>query len=242
MTFVALRSNLGGSDWLVTLLIESLNPWEPLVAEVPPVIMGNVLELLCSLIVGRECVGLFEQHVVGLLRHRWKNVHVLRAAMVSFLFRVCDCLTQTKSERVVIRALDTDAGVVLLKVVDLLDLLELVLKCVLNIHGQAAEVLIDILVELDELLVVARLKELGQLVKDHGHVEARKASLEAHLTAVLLHDDLLALILLIGVVELWNLADDPERLAVQLLLEVSVQQVSHLVLVAHNDERQEVTQ
>jgi len=44
------------------------------------------------------------------------------------------------------------------------------------------------------------------------------------------------------VIELWNLANDPEGLSVQLLLKIRIQQVSHLVLVAYNDKREKVTE
>lgn len=73
-------------------------------------------------------------------------------------------------------------------------------------------------------------------------MEAGQASLEADLAAVLFHDDLLAFVGLIGVVEFWNLPDDPEGLSVKLLFEVGIQQVGHLVLVADDNERQQVTQ
>jgi len=67
-------------------------------------------------------------------------------------------------------------------------------------------------------------------------VETSDASLEANFTAVFFHDNLFALIGLIGVVKFRDLADDPEGLSVELLFQINRKQVRHLVLVAHDDE------
>lgn len=113
---------------------------------------------------------------------------------------------------------------------------------ILDFHREASEVLVNFSIKLAELFVESGLKEFSQLVEDHSHMEAGQASLEADLAAVLFHDDLLAFVGLIGVVEFWNLPDDPEGLSVKLLFEVGIQQVGHLVLVADDNERQQVTQ
>jgi len=73
-------------------------------------------------------------------------------------------------------------------------------------------------------------------------MEASQASLKAHFTAVLLHNDFLALVLLIRMVQLRNLPDNPERLAVKLLFKIGIKKVSHLVFVAYDDVRKQISQ
>jgi hypothetical protein len=53
-------------------------------------------------------------------------------------------------------------------------------------------------------------------------MEASETSFKAHFTAILLHIDLLALILLVSVVKLRDLPNDPESLAFELLLKIGI--------------------
>ena len=108
---------------------------------------------------------------------------MLRAPVILLVLRVCDCLSQSSCEGVGVRALDADAAVILLEVVNLANFLELLLECIFDMSGQASIVLIDLLVKLGQVLLVTRLKQLAELVKDHGHVEANQACLETDLTA-----------------------------------------------------------
>lgn len=162
--------------------------------------------------------------------------------MIALILRVLNSLAQSKSQGIVVWARDSDGSVVLLEVIDLPDLLELLLEGILNLHWEAAEVLVDISIEITKLIVVAVLEHFCELKEGHRHVEACHSSLEADFTSVLFHDNLLAFVDFICMVELRDLANDPEGLPIKLLLEVNLKQISHVVFVADDDERQKVAQ
>jgi hypothetical protein len=69
-------------------------------------------------------------------------------------------------------------------------------------------------------------------VESQGHVETYLTCLEANLITGLLNDHFLAFVILISVVKLWDLFDDPESLSVELLLQIGFEELSKFELVA----------
>ena len=64
-------------------------------------------------------------------------------------------------------------------------------------------------------------------------MEAGEACLEADLLASILHNYILILVLLVGMIKLRDFFEDPEGLTVKLLLQVERQHILECVLLAH---------
>jgi hypothetical protein len=79
-------------------------------------------------------------------------------------------------------------------------------------------------------------------VESQGHVETYLTCLEANLITGLLNDHFLAFVLLISVVKLWDLFDDPESLSVELLLQIGFEELSKFELVADCAVSQKISQ
>lgn len=167
---------------------------------------------------------------------------MLTASMVFLLLGVADGLSESGREGLVVGAVLAHPPVVLLEVVDFLDGLELLLELVFDVSRQAAVVAVKICFELAHVLLVANLESFTKSVEDHGDVETGESSLEADFVARVFHDQLCLFVLGIGVVELGNCTNDPEGLTVELLLEVMVEQVFQLELVADRHVSEKVSE
>jgi hypothetical protein len=77
-------------------------------------------------------------------------------------------------------------------------------------------------------------------MEDHCDVEPSKPRFEANFIPGFFKDDFFAFVLVVSVVELWDLSNDPERLSVQLLFQVGVKHILQLELVVDRGERQYV--
>lgn len=77
-------------------------------------------------------------------------------------------------------------------------------------------------------------------MEDHCDVEPSKPRFEANFISGFFQDDFFAFVLVVGMVKLWDLSNDPERLSVELLFQVSVKHILQLELVVDRGERQNV--
>ena len=139
---------------------------------------------------------------------------MLAASVVLLLLGVTDGLSQTCRKGFVVRAVDLHPLVIILEVVDLLNLLELHLESILKRHLEASMIIVQRCLEGTPLPPELSLNHLTEGVEDHCYLEASKSGLEADLCAGVFQNDLLVLVLLVGVVQLWDLPDDPEGLSI----------------------------
>ena len=68
----------------------------------------------------------------------------------------------------------------------------------------------------------------------HCDIKSDLASLEAYLIARIFEYNFLALVFFISVVELGDLSDNPESLAVKLFLKISIKNIFDRKLIGHN--------
>lgn len=80
-----------------------------------------------------------------------------------------------------------------------------------------------------------------EMVEEECDMEAREASLEAHLASSLLHNDFLVFVSFVFMVKLGDFFQNPEGLSVHLLLEVGGQDVVDLVLLTYSCHSKQVT-
>lgn len=138
--------------------------------------------------------------------------------------------------------MDSNPLVVLLEVVNALSGLEFLLQSRLSIKRETAEVVIDLLLELRKVVVVETFQQLSNGEEHASDMEACHSSLEANFAAGIFHDELFALVLDVGVVELRDFKNNPESLAVKLLLKVSIEQVLHAVLLTDKNVGKQVSE
>ena len=150
--------------------------------------------------------------------HLWKLIHVFGAAVILLVLRVLDGLLKAGCERFIIGAVDADPVVVLFEFIDSLDLLEFLLELVLDAGVEASKVAVKGSFDILPLSAKLGLDCLAESVEDHCHLESSQSSLEADFRAAVIDNEVLLLVLLVSMVELWDLTDDPECLSVKLLL------------------------
>lgn len=124
-------------------------------------------------------------------------------------------------------AVNADHFVVHLETFNSLDLFESLLEVIFEVHRQAAIIVVKLVLELFPVLVERALKKRTERVEKHGDLEASNARFEANLCTTVLQNDLLVLELLVSVVKLGNLANNPESLPVQLLFKVPIEEIFH---------------
>jgi len=162
--------------------------------------------------------------------------------VVLLSLRVSDGLAETKSQSIAIGAVSLDPLVVLVEVVNALDGFEHLLEALLFFRVEATKVFVEASAECFVVLSELVFNHLADGVENHCDVESNHTSLKADFIAGLFQDDLFALEFVVGVVELGDLTDDPEGLSVELLLQVSVENVVQLVSIADRGIGEDITQ
>jgi len=71
-------------------------------------------------------------------------------------------------------------------------------------------------------------------------VETSESSFEANLVSCFFEDDLFALVLFVGVVELGNLKQNPKSLAVELLSQVGIEELRQFEVFGYSQESQDI--
>ena len=129
-----------------------------------------------------------------------------------------------------IRAILVEPLVVFVEVVNFLDCFELLLQLVLNFEREAAPVIVKNFAKI--LVIEIFIEGFAQGMEDHSHVESCQPSFEANLVSCFFEDNLFTFKLLVGVIELWNLKQNPESLAIKLFAEVGIKKLRHLVVLS----------
>lgn len=119
-----------------------------------------------------------------------------------------------------IRAILVQPLIVLVKIINLFDCLELLLQLVFNFKWKTTPVVIKNFAQIFTAKVF--LKCLAQGMEDHSHVEASQTSFKTNFVSSLFENDLFALILFISVIKLWDLEQNPKCLPIELFTKVSV--------------------
>lgn len=127
-----------------------------------------------------------------------------------------------------IRAILVEPLVVFVEVVNFLDCFELLLQLVLNFEREAAPVIVKNFAKI--LVIEIFIEGLAQGMEDHSHVESCQPSFKADFVSCFFEDNFFTFKLLVGVIELWNLKQNPESLAIKLFAEVGIQKLGHLVV------------
>lgn len=176
----------------------------------------------------------------GLNLHFRKLIHVLTASVIALVLGVLDRITQAESKSLTIRAGALDPSVVFVEVINFLHTFHLGLEIILGLHVKAAVIRVKGSTNVFELATEGTLNQLVDGVENHGDVEANETGLEADLITSFLQNDLLSLVFLISVIEFRHLSQDPEDLAIELLLQVCVEHIINIVLVGNQSERKNI--
>ena len=117
--------------------------------------------------------------------------------------------------------------IILVEVIDPLSCLQLFLERFFNNPWQRAPILVQSIAHFDHVLVEKCFELLTNSEANKSHMEASHSSFETNLVARLLNNYFAAFVLLVGVVKLGDLEQQPKHLPIELLFQVRPQEIAH---------------